>query len=118
MPSKLFIFFAGRKRAKRRAPESTRKRKLGGNSADHRPFFTYWMTTVQIFIMLISIAVYGIGPIGIDLYKKSGMVSAEIAESKSLAMPLAIWLQTKGLEESIKVHYVSLSQKAAKLCFV
>ena len=33
------------------------------------------MTTVQIFIMLISIAVYGIGPIGIDLYKKSGMVS-------------------------------------------
>ena len=64
-----------RRRAKRRAPESTRKRKLGGNSGDHRPFFTYWMTTVQIFIMLISIAVYGIGPIGIDLYKKSGMVS-------------------------------------------
>ena len=33
------------------------------------------MTTVQIFVMLITIAVYGIGPIGIDLYKKSGMVS-------------------------------------------
>ena len=65
----------GRRRAKRRAPESTRKRKLGGNSVDHRPFFTYWMTTVQIFVMLITIAVYGIGPIGIDLYKKSGMVS-------------------------------------------
>ena len=63
-----------RRRAKRRAPESSRKRKLGGNSGDHRPFFTYWMTTVQIFIMLISIAIYGIGPIGIDLYKKSGMV--------------------------------------------
>ena len=65
----------GRRRAKRRAPESTRKRKLGGNSVDHRPFFTYWMTTVQIFIMLITIAVYKIGPIGIDLYKKLGMVS-------------------------------------------
>lgn len=63
-----------RRRAKRRAPESTRKRKLGGNSGDHRPFFTYWMTTVQIFIMLITIAIYGFGPIGIDLYKKSGMV--------------------------------------------
>ena len=68
-----------RRRAKRRAPESSRKRKLGGNSGDHRPFFTYWMTTVQIFIMLISIAIYGIGPIGIDLYKKSGMVSENIA---------------------------------------
>ena len=33
------------------------------------------MTTVQIFFMLITVAVYGIGPIGIDLYKKSGMVS-------------------------------------------
>ena len=68
-----------RRRAKRRAPESSRKRKLGGNSGDHRPFFTYWMTTVQIFIMLISIAIYGIGPIGIDLYKKSGMVRYLIA---------------------------------------
>jgi hypothetical protein len=64
----------GRRRAKHRAPESNRKRKLGGNSGDHRPFFTYWMTIVQIFIMLITLAVYGIGPIGVDLYKKSGMV--------------------------------------------
>ena len=71
-----------RRRAKRRAPESTRKRKLRGNSGDHRPFFTYWMTTVQIVIMLISIAVYGIGPIGIDLYKKSGMVRPSIQNQK------------------------------------
>ena len=63
-----------RRRAKRRAPESSRKRKLGGNSGDHRPFFTHWITIVQILIMLISMSVYGIGPIGIDLYKKSGMV--------------------------------------------
>ena len=76
-------FLSGQRRAKRRAPESTRKRKLGGNSVDHRPFFTYWMTIVQILITLISIAVYGIGPIGIDLYKKSGMVSLRLSIAKS-----------------------------------
>ena len=33
------------------------------------------MTIVQIFFVLITVAIYRIGPIGIDLYKKSGMVS-------------------------------------------
>ncbi|TRY68543.1 hypothetical protein TCAL_07253 [Tigriopus californicus] len=65
---------SSRRRATRRPPESNRKRKLGGNSSDHRPYFTYWMTTVQILVMLISMMVYGVGPVGIDLYKKAGMV--------------------------------------------
>jgi hypothetical protein len=63
-----------RRRATRRSPESNRKRKLGGNSGDHRPYFTYWMTFVQIFVLFISLITYGIGPVGIDLYKKAGMV--------------------------------------------
>ena len=64
-----------KRRAVRRSPESNRKRKLGGNAGDHRPYFTYWMTFVQIFVLLISIMSYGVGPIGIDLYKTQGMVS-------------------------------------------
>ena len=65
-----------RRRAKRRHPESSpRKKKLGGNSNDHRPYFTYWITSVQILILLISTAVYGPGPVGVDMSRKNGMVS-------------------------------------------
>ena len=64
-----------KKRLTRRMPESSRKRKLGGNSRDHRPYFTYWVTFVQTVILVISLLLYGLGPIGVDLYKRSNMVS-------------------------------------------
>lgn len=60
------------------APESNRKRKLGGNYSDHRPYFTYWISLVQILVLFISMLVYGVGPIGVDLYKKAGMVNITI----------------------------------------
>ncbi|CAG9864240.1 unnamed protein product [Phyllotreta striolata] len=41
---------------------------------DHRPMFTYWVTTVQILVLFISIVCYGIGPYGIDLQSRSGQV--------------------------------------------
>lgn len=41
---------------------------------DYRPFFTYWINTVQILVLLISIICYGIGPIGIGVEQKSGQV--------------------------------------------
>ncbi|VDP10340.1 unnamed protein product [Soboliphyme baturini] len=31
---------------------------------DYRPYFTYWVTTVQILVMIIALATYGFGPIG------------------------------------------------------
>lgn len=42
---------------------------------DHRPFFTYWVTTVQTLVLLISLWCYGLGPIGIQLTHQSGLVS-------------------------------------------
>ena len=42
---------------------------------DHRPFFTYWVTTVQILILIISLASYGLGPVGFSLHERSGQVS-------------------------------------------
>ena len=63
------------RRATRRPPESNRKRKLGGNDVDHRPYFTYWITMVQIIVLFISMLTYGVGHIGVDLFKKTGMVS-------------------------------------------
>ena len=110
----------------------SRKRKLGGNARDHRPYFTHWVTFVQVkdisqffpqyfsiflnynfisfwnwaylfsgweivsqfcfdrsqcmvwiipplqvAIMFISLLLYGFGPIGVDLYKRSSMVSRQ-----------------------------------------
>ena len=58
--------------------ESNRKRKLGGNSSDFRPYFTYWITTVQLLVLFISMLVYGCGPLGVDRYKKTGIVSQHL----------------------------------------
>ncbi|XP_024940887.1 inactive rhomboid protein 1 isoform X3 [Cephus cinctus] len=41
---------------------------------DHRPYFTYWITTVQVLILIISLACYGFGPVGINLNHRSGLV--------------------------------------------
>ncbi|QQP53244.1 Uncharacterized protein FKW44_005654, partial [Caligus rogercresseyi] len=58
-----------RKRAaKRRGPAAESR-----NSLDYRPYFTYWITFVQIFVLFVSIVTYGIGPFGVDFYKKAGM---------------------------------------------
>jgi len=45
---------------------------------DHRPFFTYWVTVVQILVLFLSIFSYGLGPFGIDLSHQSGAVSITI----------------------------------------
>ena len=78
----------GRRRAVRRQPESNRKRKLGGNAADHRPYFTYWITLVQILVLFISMLVYGVGPVGVDLYKKAGMVRAFNRSPSAYVFPI------------------------------
>lgn len=41
---------------------------------DHRPYFTYWVTTVQVLIAVISLAVYGFGPIGFHKTQKTSLV--------------------------------------------
>uniref|UniRef100_A0A1B0DB34 Rhomboid-like protein n=1 Tax=Phlebotomus papatasi TaxID=29031 RepID=A0A1B0DB34_PHLPP len=41
---------------------------------DYRPFFTYWINTVQILVLIISIICYGIGPMGFGMEYKTGQV--------------------------------------------
>lgn len=41
---------------------------------DHRPMFTYWVTTVQILVLFISLICYGFGPYGYNLKLMSGQV--------------------------------------------
>ncbi|XP_022080248.1 inactive rhomboid protein 2-like isoform X2 [Acanthaster planci] len=41
---------------------------------DHRPYFTYWVTTVQIVIVIVSIAFYGFAPIGFSYSQRTELV--------------------------------------------
>uniref|UniRef100_A0A1A9WQD4 Peptidase S54 rhomboid domain-containing protein n=1 Tax=Glossina brevipalpis TaxID=37001 RepID=A0A1A9WQD4_9MUSC len=41
---------------------------------DHRPFFTYWINTVQIIVLALSLLCYGIGPIGFGIEQRTGQV--------------------------------------------
>lgn len=41
---------------------------------DHRPYFTYWVTTVQILIMIITLFTYGFGPFGLSKTMERGTV--------------------------------------------
>ncbi|XP_038069235.1 inactive rhomboid protein 2-like isoform X2 [Patiria miniata] len=41
---------------------------------DHRPYFTYWVTTVQIVIVIVSIAFYGFAPIGFSYSQRTDLV--------------------------------------------
>lgn len=55
---------------------------------DHRPFFTYWVTAVQILIMLITLFTYGFGPFGFS----NSLVSGR-AEMPSLATVTVSYLE-------------------------
>uniref|UniRef100_A0A182JLY2 Peptidase S54 rhomboid domain-containing protein n=1 Tax=Anopheles atroparvus TaxID=41427 RepID=A0A182JLY2_ANOAO len=41
---------------------------------DYRPFFTYWVNTTQILVLLLTLLCYGVGPIGIGNEQKSSQV--------------------------------------------
>lgn len=61
---------------------------------DHRPFFTYWVTTVQILIMIITLFTYGFGPFGLSetLDKRSVLVSSLSYQTASYLEQDNIWL--------------------------
>lgn len=52
---------------------------------DHRPFFTYWVTTVQILIMIITLLTYGFGPFGFSssLIKDSVLVPTLVHQTEA-----------------------------------
>jgi hypothetical protein len=45
---------------------------------DFRPYFTYWVTFVQTLIFIVSVAVYGIAPIGVSETEYKDIVSFHI----------------------------------------
>ncbi|XP_035706084.1 inactive rhomboid protein 1 isoform X2 [Folsomia candida] len=41
---------------------------------DFRPYFTYWISIVQIVILIVIMILYGLAPVGMDLHRKSSLV--------------------------------------------
>lgn len=65
---------------------------------DHRPYFTYWINTVQVLVLCLTLICYGFGPIGIGMEKKNGQV---LVTSLSLQQvqhqePRNIWIGPRG----------------------
>ncbi|XP_065339664.1 inactive rhomboid protein 1 isoform X2 [Cloeon dipterum] len=67
--------FVGRmlRRSRKRSVVHRHKRQLD-DMEDYRPFFTYWVTTVHVMVMALSLLCYGLGPLGIDLNQRSSLV--------------------------------------------
>lgn len=64
---------------------------------DYRPFFSYWVSFVQIVILLISLLSYGFAPFGAGLSQRSGLVLTErlALEQVDLKVPYNFWLGPK-----------------------
>ncbi|XP_013067121.1 inactive rhomboid protein 1-like isoform X1 [Biomphalaria glabrata] len=54
-----------RRRLKSTVMASKEIKKQLDDFEDYRPYFSYWVTTVQVLIFIIAISVYGIAPIGV-----------------------------------------------------
>ncbi|XP_034247424.1 inactive rhomboid protein 1 isoform X2 [Thrips palmi] len=79
---------------KRSVARQPRVREQLEDIEDHRPYFTYWVTTVQILILFISIACYGFGTIGFNLNQRSGLVLTTSLSLKQVdySEPANFWI--------------------------
>lgn len=61
---------------------------------DHRPYFTYWVTTVQVIIMIVSLAFYGFAPIGFNYTQKTDLVQQTnlVVETVGYMEPDNFWI--------------------------
>ena len=61
---------------------------------DYRPYFTYWVTSVQLVIIVISLLLYGFGPVGIELHQGTGQVLSRglYIEEVDYLEPSNFWL--------------------------
>lgn len=58
------------------------------NVKQHRPYFSYWLSFVQIVICLISIFAYGMAPIGFSFEQKKGLAITTSLEKELISYPI------------------------------
>ncbi|XP_065558640.1 inactive rhomboid protein 1-like [Artemia franciscana] len=61
---------------------------------DYRPYFTYWVTTVQVVVLIAAIILYGFAPFGIGIRQRTGkvMVKSLSLETVDYYEPQNLWL--------------------------
>ncbi|XP_066588162.1 inactive rhomboid protein 1 isoform X3 [Prorops nasuta] len=61
---------------------------------DHRPFFTYWVSTVQVLVLIFAIAFHGFGPFGMDLKRRTAqvLVTSLSVQQVEYYEPANIWV--------------------------
>ena len=59
--------------------------------SDYRPFFTYWITTVQIFVTVVAILLHGVGTdfTTLDVSERSG----DVMGSTMSTLHIVVWEQ-------------------------
>ena len=59
-----------------------------------RPYFTYWITFVQIVVFIVSVSVYGIAPIGVGKRVESQdvLVTGLYPENIAFQEPENFWI--------------------------
>lgn len=90
------LFYACRRSFRKSVSQKPDVRRQLDDFEDHRPYFTYWITTVQVLILIISLACYGFGPVGMDLSHRSGLVSPKL--------PIIDYLTIFSLFQSLVIH--------------
>lgn len=72
---------------------------LGMNDRyDYRSYFTYWINTVQILILCLTLFFYGFGPLGVGMEQKSSqvLVTSLSLQQVQYEEPRSIWLGARG----------------------
>lgn len=71
---------------------------------DSRPYFTYWIMAVQFIIMILALATYGFGPIGLQKVKISQpvLVNSLSIQEVSYFEPNNIWLGPRPVSDEIR----------------
>ncbi|XP_065826804.1 inactive rhomboid protein 1-like [Oscarella lobularis] len=60
----------------------------------YRPYFTWWLMTVQVIVLIVSMAVYGVAPIGFEFKTKQAqiMTTSLAIESRGYAVEQNFWI--------------------------
>ena len=72
----------------------SRMRQPLDDAEDYRPYFTYWISFVQIIIMIMSLIWYGVANFGVELSRVEGFVKTEKLTLDQVAYhePSNFWL--------------------------
>ena len=102
---------------------------------DYRPYFTYWVTSVQFVIIVISLSLYGFGPVGIELHQGTGQVLSRglYIEEVDYLEPSNFWLGPRPadlihlgakfspcmrLDQAIETEITNAIQKVCRFFFI